>query len=368
MRDRRDGPGSIVRLPDGAGGVPRYRARIRIRGEVHSKTLPRKDPLRSWLRVMREKKILEESRPGEAIRGTRQDVTFEDLREELLADWKSGRRRAHTPGVLRAYASQWKHVLDVWGPREVRETTSAAVDRYVAELREAGLSTSTIRHRLDRLAQAIALAVRRRYILAAPCRVERPRLVLSSRPRAIAEEPLRRLLERAADLEDPRPRLVLLLAASAGLRREEVLRLRVEDVALEDTGTALGWIHVAVESEAERPKSARARRVPILDRALADALRAAVEDRPSRARVVEGISTVDGILYQAEKAWRGIIPGRPRLHELRRRFATRLHLAGVPLRQIQSWLGHADLETTSRYLDVPIEPSASARRAFEDVS
>jgi integrase len=38
------------------------------------------------------------------------------------------------------------------------------------------------------------------------------------------------------------------------------------------------------------------------------------------------------------------------LHRFRKSCATRWMEAGVPVRQIQAWLGHKDLETTMRYL------------------
>ena len=42
------------------------------------------------------------------------------------------------------------------------------------------------------------------------------------------------------------------------------------------------------------------------------------------------------------------MPGIP-FHDLRHTFATRLAAAGVPLRAIQEYLGHADLKTTQVY-------------------
>jgi len=40
------------------------------------------------------------------------------------------------------------------------------------------------------------------------------------------------------------------------------------------------------------------------------------------------------------------------LHRLRKTCATRWEAAGVPVRTIQAWLGHKNLETTQRYLGV----------------
>lgn len=40
-----------------------------------------------------------------------------------------------------------------------------------------------------------------------------------------------------------------------------------------------------------------------------------------------------------------------RFHDLRHTFGTRIAAAGVPLRTLQEWMGHRDIETTQRYAD-----------------
>ncbi|HEV2246985.1 MAG TPA: tyrosine-type recombinase/integrase [Terriglobia bacterium] len=53
-----------------------------------------------------------------------------------------------------------------------------------------------------------------------------------------------------------------------------------------------------------------------------------------------------------------------RLHEFRAIFYTRELWAGVDLRTVQSWLGHADLASTTRYLrakdDAAMRPKGEA--------
>ena len=40
-----------------------------------------------------------------------------------------------------------------------------------------------------------------------------------------------------------------------------------------------------------------------------------------------------------------------RFHDLRHTFGTRCAAAGVPMRTLQEWMGHRDIETTQRYAD-----------------
>src|SRR6202000_2819886 len=48
-----------------------------------------------------------------------------------------------------------------------------------------------------------------------------------------------------------------------------------------------------------------------------------------------------------------------RFHDLRHSFGTRMAAAGVPMRTLQEWMGHRDIETTQRYADYA---QASMRR------
>lgn len=45
-----------------------------------------------------------------------------------------------------------------------------------------------------------------------------------------------------------------------------------------------------------------------------------------------------------------------RFHDLRHTFGTRCAAAGVPMRTLQEWMGHRDIETTQRYADYAPSP------------
>jgi site-specific recombinase XerD len=42
---------------------------------------------------------------------------------------------------------------------------------------------------------------------------------------------------------------------------------------------------------------------------------------------------------------------RHRFHDLRHSFGTAMAAAGVPMRTLQEWMGHRDIQTTQRYAD-----------------
>lgn len=340
--------GSIDELPSGS-----LRARCYVDGVRRQAVVPNEREARAWLRE-RNLERLEIERSRGTRRASRRDVTIDQVAPELLRQQRSRSlrlRRRHTAGTVRHYDGQVRLLLREWtGPRRIREIRVRHVDEYVREREAAGLASSTIRNRVDRLSQLVEYALRVGYISSRPCRIPRPAVVLASRPSRTPEAEVARLVRAATSIEDPRPLLVVLLAADAGLRAAEILRLRGQDVELGSPERShYGLVHVAVEDELRRTKSAKGRTVPILTSRLERALRR--RGARGRAAVVDELRSVAGIEYQAAKAWSAAGLGeRPRLHDLRRRFGSRLAERGVPLRVIQRYMGHAAITTTERYL------------------
>jgi integrase len=55
-----------------------------------------------------------------------------------------------------------------------------------------------------------------------------------------------------------------------------------------------------------------------------------------------------------------------RFHDLRHTFGTQMAVAGVPLRKLQEWMGHADAKTTQMYADYA--PARTRRRSSTRLS
>jgi len=136
----------------------------------------------------------------------------------------------------------------------------------------------------------------------------------------------------------PPEEVLVLLGANGGLRRDEMLRLTWADVDL-----AAGRLRVFGKGRKER--SVR------ISRSLRLALERLVASRdacPSDARVL-GFASADALVYALEKVvrranvtWRGV-------HSLRRAAGSRLHRETGSLQAAQKLLGHASVETTTRY-------------------
>ncbi|EID11337.1 tyrosine-type recombinase/integrase [Mycolicibacterium phlei] len=178
---------------------------------------------------------------------------------------------------------------------------------------------------------------------------------------------------------DPRVRLMLRLAAEAGLRRAEIARVHRRDLTREPAGAAL-LIH---------GKGGKLRTVPIGDdlAAAIDVFTRTDEKAGQSAELLRGATkkpgqTVlrvdpensDGYLFPGDddghlspryvgKLMAGALPDHWTAHTLRHRFATRAYRGSRNLRAVQTLLGHSSVATTERYTavdDVEIRAAAMA--------
>lgn len=344
------GLGSVYKTQRGT-----FRAETTIAGERITKTYPTRALAKEWLAAMLGKRA-EFEREGYGP-GLDADITVERAAENLLAYFEAGADRVRSKTTLKGYRLLLRAIVEHFGARRVAAIREADVTAWVADMRRAGLSTNSIRHRLDRLAQLFKLAVSEGWIPRAPFTIKRPKLVLKSERDVISEPDFAKLLEAAQG--DPRAVAALLLAGDAGLRRAEIARLDGSEIDFER-----GLIHVAVRSESDRTKSGKGRRVPILTARLRAAL-AALDPQPGRP-VLINVTHPDSLTGLLNPTWkRAGLGDYSHLHRLRHRFVTRLLDAGEPAISVQRWVGHSDLKTTLGYAHPSEVPTAAASAALD---
>ena len=160
-------------------------------------------------------------------------------------------------------------------------------------------------------------------------------------------------------------RALYLCAAMTGLRQGELLGLRWADI-----DWTAGRVRVAdnfTRGQIDSPKSHHGRSVPLAD-ALAGELERLYQRSPFQAD--------DALVFSHPHTGNPLDPSKLRkrckralkraaapeitFHELRHTFGTQLAAAGVPLRTIQEWMGHADAKTTEIYSHYAPDPSRGA--------
>jgi integrase len=167
---------------------------------------------------------------------------------------------------------------------------------------------------------------------------------------AAARNPTRKYASDHPSRLDP---AIFELAVQTGMRRGELLALRVGDVELSEDDPFVTIRRALSAGESTTPKSRRVRRVPLTEPAVA-VLEPLCAGRDRNALVFAGPNgkQLDGDAlsrrYNRARDRAGLPPLR--FHDLRHSFGSQLARAGYDLPTIQAYYGHADLETTSIYL------------------
>jgi site-specific recombinase XerD len=283
------------------------------------------------------------------------------------------RRRDAAPRTRRAYAADLSQFVE-WalaheltppqiGPRELR--------RYVARLSADGMAPASTARKLAALRALFASQREHGYIAHSPADLVATPKRGSHLPRVLRAADVDGLLSGipAGGALEIRDRALFELAYACGLRAEELVSLRVDDVdhdgeqlRVEGKGRKTRYLPIG-----EVALAALARYLERARPALAAAPDASVEERPGQERSLflsksgRALSTSD--VRRRLRVWteRAGIAGGASPHALRHSFATHLLDGGADLRSIQELLGHASVSTTQVYTRVE---SARLRSAY----
>lgn len=144
--------------------------------------------------------------------------------------------------------------------------------------------------------------------------------------------------------DNPTHRAILIVAVETGMRRDEILQLRREEVELKARRIVIGNLG------SDRTKTSESRIVPLTDLAH-DTLRDTLERHTSVHVFVNPITekarrSIHGWWYALCR--KGGFAGL-RFHDLRHTFASWCAQRGVDERTVQAWLGHKTRSMTHRY-------------------
>ncbi len=260
-----------------------------------------------------------------------------------------------------SYFVRWCSEFGLTAPAEITRPIVESYQRYQStRTRKDGRLISPVTQvgQLSAMRQFFIWLTRQRLILYNPAAdVPSPRLPRTLPMNILTPEQADRITALPDTTTDMgiRDRAILELLYSSGLRRAELHRLKVDDVAL-DQGVARIW----------RGKGQKDRVVPIGERACQWVTKYLIEVRP-RLRV----GPDDGILFltmQGQQFTLNRLTGIPRgyldrlgwkhrgaCHLLRHTFATHMLEGGADIRYIQAMLGHESLQSTQIYTRVSVK-------------
>jgi integrase/recombinase XerD len=307
-------------------------------------------------------------------------MSLEDIIADYLMQQRSlGKRYLGEANILKAFS---RSVGDV----PVRDVRTEMISRFV-DRGATSYETKSKRYRV--LAGLFFFAVSRHVLKTSPMPRPQKRIPPTFIPYIYSEAELKRLLA-AVPIATAAPwqaidadtlRTFVLLLYGAGLRRGEAMRLKLEDVDLEQS-----LIHV------RRTKFFKTRIVPLSD-SLTTVMRAFIarpgnsysagpESRLFSSRDGTPLcSTTLGVAFRrlceiANIRRDGGVRNQPRMHDLRHSAAvhrvTAWYRSGADLNdllpKLATYLGHTDLVGTQRYLTMTEELLAEASSRFETFS
>lgn len=155
------------------------------------------------------------------------------------------------------------------------------------------------------------------------------------------------------------------ILALSGMRWGEARAMHVGDVIIDGMNSCFHVVHSQVEGRSEKlPKSGKARYVPIDPHILERVERLLVGKSPEDYMLSrDGTSQLWRSRFCQTVRWKELFPDMS-IHDLRHTAAVNWLRVGIPVNNVQAWLGHSDLKMTSQYtafLGMDIDGSAYAR-------
>jgi integrase len=311
-----------------------------------------------WLR-----EVLDEARRGALSPSSRSGATFADAAAEWLRFVQYDRERK--PSTIKDYRSALEsRLLPEFGAMAIEEITTDVVERWRVSLGDLSNRSKNklliILHGIFRRAQTV-------YGLALNplARVERHPQRRSGDVDVFSPEEVWALVRAASNEQDA---VLFLTAAFTGLTRGELLALHWRDVDF--AGSTIRVRASYAGGQLTTPKSGKVRSVPLAPD-IASAL-ARLGDRElwtgDDDLVFAGMTGgyLDGAAlsrrYKSALQRAGL--RQLHLHDLRHTFGTRM-IAKADIRRVQEWMGHADIQTTMKYLHYAPHEEDAARLVAE---
>jgi integrase len=335
------------RLPDGRQIQRKIGPAWTERGRQPAGYVPKRTA-EAWLRD-----LLDQARRGTLPGLVRTGATFADAAAEYLR--YAEHDRGCKPSTVRGYRSVIDaHLLPAFGDVPVEDLTTGNIEAWISTVDR----SARTRNKLLIALHGILERARKMYGLTrnAAADVEKFPIRRSGDIDVFSPEEVLALVRAAASEPDA---AIYLAAAFTGLRRGELLATRWRDVDF--AGHTIRVRASYADGALTTPKSGKVRSVPMAPE-VASALAKLGQRGHSTGDddlvfVGELGGYVDGSAlrrrYDVAVKTAGLRPLR--FHDLRHTFGTRM-IAKADIRRVQEWMGHADIQTTMKYLHYAPRP------------
>jgi integrase len=263
---------------------------------------------------------------------------------------RSGRR--YKPSVASGYQREFRaRILPALGAARLARLTRADVQIWTDSLSGEGLAPNTVRNAVTPLQALYSWALSRGIVHVNPCTSLRLPTGEQARDRIAAPAEAAELIAAVP----ARDQAALGLAVYAGLRMGELLAIEWEAIDLDALRlrVARAWDEKAKQFLSAKSEAGQDRTVPIADplaTLLAD--HAVLMDHPTSGLLFPGAwdptrpLSADGLRNRAKKAWTEAGLDALGFHEGRHTFASMMIEAGVNVKALATYMGHANTRIT----------------------
>jgi integrase len=351
--DRKRGPSwyAKFRLPDGRQVQRRIGPAWTERGRPPAGYFTKRTA-EDWLRT-----TLDEIRRGTFPGMVRTGATFADAAAEWLRYLEHD--RARKPSTIVGYRSIVRAtLLPAFGEQRLEDVSTPMIEAWLASVGGAASSRRKALVLLHGIFQRARKVYGLRFNPVAD--VEKPTQERSGDIEVYSPEEVMALVRAARSEQDA---AIFLTAAFTGLRRGELIALRWRDVDFRAQTIRVRASYA--EGHETTPKSGKVRSLPLAPQ-VAEALAKLSQRRHwtgDEDLVFPGTEgdhlDARALVRRYEAAIKRAGIRRLRFHDLRHTFGTRM-IAKADIRRVQEWMGHADVQTTMKYLHyVPREADAA---------
>jgi integrase len=350
--DRRDGKRRSTwyakyRLPDGRQVQKRVGPAWTERGRPPAGRYTERTA-EAWLRA-----VLDEARRGTLPGLVQTGATFADAAAEFLRYVEHD--RSVKPSTLTDYRSIVSaHLVPAFGAMRIEDVTPEKID---AGARRSPLRTArpcrTARRTSSSCSSTASSVVPGRSTACRSTRSRRSSAIRSARAATSRSSSVEEVYALARAANSEQDAAIYLTAAFTGLRRGELVALRWRDV---DFAASTIRVRASYAGGAlTTPKSGRVRSVPMSPDVAETLAQVGQRGHATRDDDLVFLGDAGGHLdasalrrrYDRALTRAGLRPLR--FHDLRHTFGTRM-IARADIRRVQEWMGHADVQTTMRYL------------------
>jgi integrase len=257
----------------------------------------------------------------------------------IVSDYLSHLEMHRSSSLRKNRESTFKvHLLPWFGAMRLDRIGVVEIDRFKKAQLAAELAPGTINNHILTLTNTLRWSVDRGLLADVPKVEMLPRGSLKEVEYLEADQLEAELGKVSGEL-----RTMILVAAHTGLRAGELLALRWADIDLRAGRITVR--HNTYRGEDRPPKGKRERTLPLSKTARA----ALKEQQHLRGPLVFPDANGEPIPYSNALYYLKTATAINGWHVLRHTFGTRLSAAGVPLKAIQEWMGHASIKTTMIY-------------------